>query len=144
MFFKIDIFKNFSNFTGKHLCLSLFLIKLQALKSLFNNTCKAWSPATLLKTDCKTGVFLFSLQHFLEHFICSYFCLIASYLTGFFLSGKLCLESIFFFFCLYQIFSGAVLASQVRFFTRKFQPFRIRSLFSFLNHNLLLVFQLKF
>ena len=107
---------------------------MQALESLFNNTCKAWSPATLLKRDYKTGVFLFSLQHFLEHFICSYFCFIANYLTGFFLSGKLCLESIF--FCLYQIFSGAVLASQVRFFTRKFQPFRIKSLFSFLNHNL--------
>ena len=30
MFFKIDVLKNFANFTGKHLCWSLFLIKLQA------------------------------------------------------------------------------------------------------------------
>ena len=31
MFFKIDVFKNVANFTGKHLCWSLALIKLQAL-----------------------------------------------------------------------------------------------------------------
>ena len=30
MFFKIDVLKNFIIFTGKHLCWSLFLIKLQA------------------------------------------------------------------------------------------------------------------
>ena len=29
MFFKIGVLKNFVNFTGKHLCWSLFLIKLQ-------------------------------------------------------------------------------------------------------------------
>ena len=34
MFFKIDILKNFVNFTAKHLCWSLFLIKLQALRLL--------------------------------------------------------------------------------------------------------------
>ena len=33
-----DVFKNFANFTGKHLCWSLFLIKLHAFR-----------PATLLK-----------------------------------------------------------------------------------------------
>ena len=32
MFFKIGVFMNFSIFTGKHLCWSLFLIKLQAFK----------------------------------------------------------------------------------------------------------------
>ena len=31
MFFKISVLKSFANFTGKHLCWSLFLIKLQAL-----------------------------------------------------------------------------------------------------------------
>ena len=31
MFFKIGVLKNFEIFTGKHLCLSLFLINLQAL-----------------------------------------------------------------------------------------------------------------
>ena len=44
---KIDVLKNFPNFTGKHLCWSLFLIKLQALK-----------PATPLKKDSNTGGFL--------------------------------------------------------------------------------------
>ena len=29
MFFKKDVLKNFANFTGKHLCWSLFLIKLK-------------------------------------------------------------------------------------------------------------------
>ena len=30
MLFKINVLSNFANFTGKHLCCSLFLIKLQA------------------------------------------------------------------------------------------------------------------
>ena len=34
MFFKIGVRKNFTNFTGKHLCWSLFLIKLQACNFL--------------------------------------------------------------------------------------------------------------
>ena len=33
MFFKIDVLKNYSIFTGKHLCWSLILIKLQACKA---------------------------------------------------------------------------------------------------------------
>ena len=40
-------------FTGKHLYRSLFLIKLQA-----------WRPATLLKCDSNTGVFLWNLRNF--------------------------------------------------------------------------------
>ena len=46
MFFKIDVLKSFERFTGKHLCWSYLLIKLQA-----------W-PATLLKRNSSTGVFL--------------------------------------------------------------------------------------
>ena len=42
VFFKKVVLKNFSNFTAKHLCWSLFLIKLQNLR-----------PATLLKRDFK-------------------------------------------------------------------------------------------
>ena len=34
VFFKIGVHLNFSNFTGKYLCLSLFLIKLQAFRHL--------------------------------------------------------------------------------------------------------------
>ena len=41
-----DIFKNFAIFTGKHLRLSLFLIKMQTLR-----------PASLLKRDYTTGLF---------------------------------------------------------------------------------------
>ena len=45
--------KIFSIFTGKHLCWSLFLINLQACR-----------PATLLKKDFSTGVFLWILRIF--------------------------------------------------------------------------------
>ena len=34
-FFKIRILKNFANFTGKHLCWSIFVIKLQGLRQLY-------------------------------------------------------------------------------------------------------------
>ena len=44
IFFKIGVYKNFESFTGKHLCWSLFLIKLQT-----------WRPATLLRRDYNTG-----------------------------------------------------------------------------------------
>ena len=40
MFFKIDVLKNFAIFTGKHLCWSLFLIKLQAFKCFPVNIAK--------------------------------------------------------------------------------------------------------
>ena len=39
MFFKIGVLKNFANFTVKHLCWSLFLIKLQAKKRLQHRCC---------------------------------------------------------------------------------------------------------
>ena len=53
MFFKIGVRK----FTGKHLCLRLFLIKLQPLR-----------PFTLLKRDSNRGIFLWNLQKFFtEH-----------------------------------------------------------------------------
>ena len=55
MFFKIGAPKNFINFTGKHLCCSLFLIKLRAL------------PATLLKKDSNKGAFLSNLRNSREH-----------------------------------------------------------------------------
>ena len=38
MYFKIGVFKNFANFTGKHLCWSLFLIKLQARDYFYRKT----------------------------------------------------------------------------------------------------------
>ena len=41
------VYKNFAIFTGKHLCWSLFLIKLQASR-----------PETLLEIDSNAGVFL--------------------------------------------------------------------------------------
>ena len=53
MFFKIGVLKNFAIFSGKHLCWSHFLKKLQAFR-----------PATLLKRDSDTGVFLGTLRNF--------------------------------------------------------------------------------
>ena len=60
MFFKTGVLKNFAKFTEKHLCGSLFLIKL-----------RAW-PATLLKRDSYTDVFQWNLRNskksfFAEH-----------------------------------------------------------------------------
>ena len=54
MFFKIGVLKNFANFTGKHLCWSLFLIKFQTLR-----------PATLLKRDSRQ-VFSCTISKFLR------------------------------------------------------------------------------
>ena len=53
MFHKKSVLKNFAIFTGKGLRWSLFIIKLQTF----------W-PATLLKGDSNTGVFL--LQNFCD------------------------------------------------------------------------------
>ena len=56
---QIDVLENFTNFTGKRLCWSLFLIKLQA-----------WRAATLWKRGSNTRVFLWNLQKttfFTEH-----------------------------------------------------------------------------
>ena len=50
---KKGVFKNFPNFTGKHLCQSLFLIKLQAFRQ-----------AILLKRGSNTGLFLWNLRNF--------------------------------------------------------------------------------
>ena len=47
---KIDVLKNLTNFTGKHLYWSHFLIKM-----------KTWKPTTLLKRGSITGVFLRTL-----------------------------------------------------------------------------------
>ena len=55
MSFKIDVLKNFAIFTGKHLCWSSFLIKLQACK-----------PANLLKRDPNTGAFFKKIAKFLR------------------------------------------------------------------------------
>ena len=48
MLLKISGLKNFANLTGKHLCWSLFLIKLQVFR-----------PATLLKRDSNGGAVFF-------------------------------------------------------------------------------------
>ena len=56
IFFKIGVLKKIANFTGKYLCWSLFLIKLQASR-----------PATLLRRDSNTGVFLSNFRNFQEH-----------------------------------------------------------------------------
>ena len=45
MFFTVDVFKNFANFTGKHQYWSLFLIKLQAWRRLQH----MWFPVKFAK-----------------------------------------------------------------------------------------------
>ena len=59
MFFKIGVLKNYANSTGKHLWWIFFLIKLQPQR-----------PATSLKRDSNTGVFLSNLRNFEEHLWC--------------------------------------------------------------------------
>ena len=49
MCFKIGILKNFAKLTGKHLCLDLFLIKLQALRPAF--FLKKKNPTQVLPVD---------------------------------------------------------------------------------------------
>ena len=61
MFFKIVVFKNFANFTGKHLCWSLFSIKLQAFR-----------PAAFLKRD-SNRCFPMKFEKFLRHFFTEHF-----------------------------------------------------------------------
>ena len=55
MFFKIGVLETFTDFTGKHLCWSLFLIKLQAyacnfIKRRIQNKCFPVKFAKFLKT----------------------------------------------------------------------------------------------
>ena len=61
MFFKTGVIRNFAIFTRKHLCWSLFLIKLQALR-----------PATLFqprpKRDFNTGDFCENCEIFKNSF----------------------------------------------------------------------------
>ena len=57
MLFKTGVLENFINFTGKHLCWSLFLINFQTFR-----------PATLLKRDSNTSVFLWNLWNFKNAF----------------------------------------------------------------------------
>ena len=63
MFFKIGVLKSFANFTGKHQCWSLFLIKLK----------RESNKGILLKRDSNTGVFqgiykILKNTFFTEHF----------------------------------------------------------------------------
>ena len=52
LFFKTDVTRNFAIFTGKHLCCSLFLIKLQAIwhfNLVKNETSKQVIPVNIAK-----------------------------------------------------------------------------------------------
>ena len=55
VYYKKAVFKNFAIFTGKYLCWSLFLIRLQA-----------WRPANLLKRDSNTDIFIVNIAIFLR------------------------------------------------------------------------------
>ena len=97
MFFKIGALKIFAIYTRKHLCWSLFLIKLHA-----------WRLATLLKRDSKTGVFLWILQNFKEHIFwrtfansCSFFILKISFRDFLFFQKKLWMKMVVWFISKY-------------------------------------------
>ena len=61
VFCKKGVLKNFSNFTGKHLCRSIFLIKLDAFRA-----------TTLFKRDSTTGVFQQNFRNtYLEEHLCT-------------------------------------------------------------------------
>ena len=48
MFFKIDVLKNFANFTGKHQCWSLFLVNF--IKKRLQHKCFPVKYANFLRT----------------------------------------------------------------------------------------------
>ena len=56
VFYKKGVLRNFAKFTGKHLCQGLFFNEVAGL-----------GPASLLKRDAGTGVFLWIFQNFLGH-----------------------------------------------------------------------------
>ena len=58
MFFKVDVLKNFANFTGKHVYCSLFLIKIcNFIKKRLQHTCFPVKFAKLLRTPFFTEHF---------------------------------------------------------------------------------------
>ena len=68
---KKSVLKNVNIFTGKHVCWSLFLMRLQATGkhmcwSLSLMRLQTFRPATLLKRDSSRGAFLWILQKFLR------------------------------------------------------------------------------
>ena len=75
MLFKIGVSRNFAKFTGKRLCWSLFLIKLQVRRGLllvkwqasvcnFAKTNMSFKTSALLKRDSSTSVLLWILWNF--------------------------------------------------------------------------------
>ena len=58
LFYKIGILKNFAKFTGKHLCCSHFVTKLQVSRL-----------ETLLRRYCSTGIFQWILCNFSKNLI---------------------------------------------------------------------------
>ena len=84
LFFKIGVLKNFANFTGEHLCWSLFLTKFFTdfikntptqvfsceICKIFKNTSFYRTPpvAASVKRDSNTGVYLWNLRNFWGHF----------------------------------------------------------------------------
>ena len=60
MFFKINVLRNFTIFTGNHLCLSLFLIKLQTSRS-------DTGAFLLIQRNCYKQLFIEHLRWLLLH-----------------------------------------------------------------------------
>ena len=56
MFYKRDVFKNFANFTGKHLC--WWMPNNAHFEGATGISVKVFRPTALLKEDSNTGAFL--------------------------------------------------------------------------------------
>ena len=66
---KEDVLKNFANFTGKHLCWSLFLIKLQKIfKNIYSEVYLRTSASVFLKSKLTNNVIYILAENFIFSF----------------------------------------------------------------------------
>ena len=83
MFFKIGVLKNLALFTGKRLCWSLFLIKLQAFKCFSVNIAKLLGAAFFYRTPpvaASSDVLVYIIFSIRSCWIyCSFNCIIVSF-----------------------------------------------------------------
>ena len=129
MFFKTVVLKNLANFTGKHLCWNLFLIKLQAsglckfIKKRLQHRCFAVKLAKFLRIPflsmvaasvCKKDV----LQNFAEKTLLPEFIFLIR-LQDSFVKKETPIEALYYIFC--EIFKNNFFTEQLQwqFLTRK-------------------------
>ena len=93
MFFKIGVLKNFTIFTGKHLCWSLFLIKLQAFRLFSCEYCKI-----VFLQNTSGGCFCkYTVLHYFSKRCCGIYC-------SFTLHNCFILKSKIFLICFHSLY----------------------------------------